>query len=215
MKSTGKTLLILFLALPPWAAQAQFFQCKDASGRVITSDRPMPECADRAVRELGRNGLVRREVPAPLTAEEKRQKKLEEDKRKAEAAAIEEQRKSDRLILERYGNEKGIEAARKRALDMTQDIIKRESATVAAAEKQRAQAQAAMAPYKAKPGSAPAELRNKLQEAEQAIREGGNVIRDREAEIVQINLKYDETLKRFREITSETQPVVDTARKGP
>jgi hypothetical protein len=215
MKNTGKTFLFLFFVILPWAAQAQFFQCKDASGRTLSSDRPIPECADRPVRELGRNGMVKREVPAPLTAEEKQQKKLEEEKRKAELQAIEEKRKSDRLILERYGNEKGIEAARKRALDMTQDIIKRETATVAAAEKQLAQARVAMAPYKAKPASAPAELRSKVQEAEQVIREGGKIIEDRKAEMVQINARYDETLSRYREITGDAQPVAEAPRKAP
>lgn len=215
MKNTGKILWFLLLVLSPWTAQAQFFQCKDASGRTLTSDRPIPECADRPVRELGRNGMVRREVPAPLSAEERERKKQADDKRKAEAMAIEEKRKSDHLILERYGNEKGIEAARKRALDMNQDIIRRESATVAAAEKQLTQARAAMAPYKAKPATAPADLRGKLQEAEQAIKEGGKIIEDRKAEMVQINAKFNETLSRYREITGDNQPVADVARKAP
>lgn len=215
MKNTGKILWLLLFVLSPLTAQAQFFQCKDASGRTLTSDRPIPECVDRPVRELGRNGMVKREVPAPLTAEEKERKRLEEDKRKAEALALEQKRKSDSLILERYGNEKGIEAARKRAVDMTQDIIRRETATVAAAEKQLTQARAAMAPFKAKPATAPAELRSKIQDAEQAIKEGGKIIEDRKAEIVQINARYDETLSRYREITGDNQPVAAAARKAP
>ena len=68
MKNIGKTWLFLFFVLLPWTAQAQFFQCKDASGRTLSSDRPIPECADRPVRELGRNGMLKREVPPPLTA---------------------------------------------------------------------------------------------------------------------------------------------------
>ena len=98
---------------------------------------------------------------------------------------------------------------------MTQDIIKRETATVAAAEKQLTQARAAMVPYKAKPAAAPADLRSKLQEAEQAIKEGGKIIDDRKAEIVQINARYDETINRYREITGTGQSVADVARKAP
>ena len=215
MKNANKIFFLFIVALSSGTVQAQFFQCKDATGRTISSDRPIPECADRPVRELGRNGMLRREVPAPLTAEEKRQKKLEEENRKAEAMAAEEQRKSDRLILERYGNEKGIEAARKRALDLAQDIIKRESATVAAAEKQLAQSQAAMTAFKAKPESAPLDLRNKIKEAEQAIREGEKIIRDRQSEMTAANAKYDETLKRFREITGNGRTLAEGSGKAP
>lgn len=215
MKNADKIFFLFIVALSSGAAQAQFFQCKDATGRTISSDRPIPECADRAVRELGRNGMLKREVPAPLSADEKQQKKLEEDKRKAEMLALEEQRKSDRLILERYGNEKGIEAARKRALDLAQDIIKRENGSIAAAEKQLAQSQAALAPYKAKPESAPLDVRNKIKEAEQTIREGEKIIHDRRAEMVQTNAKYDETLKRFREIAGNGRTLAEGNGKAP
>jgi len=205
MKSMVRTLSFFFFALTPCFALAQFYQCKDATGRTILSDRPIPECANRVVRELSTNGMLKREIPRPLTAEEKQQKKAEEEKQKAELQAVEAQRKSDRLIVERFGSEKGIEAARKRALDLAQELIKRESAAVAVAEKQLAQAQAAMTQYRAKPASAPSDLRSKIDEAKQIIKEGGKIIQTREAEIVEVNAKYDEIIKRYREVTETAE----------
>lgn len=201
MKSVVNFLLCAACALVPLSAQAQFFQCKDATGRTITSDRPIPECAERSVRELGRNGMAKRDIPPPPTAEEKRQRQLLEEKQKADAIAVEEKAKADRVILARYGNEKGIEAARKRALEMVSDQIKRELSSVSAAETQLKQLEPRLAPFKNRPAAMPPDLWAKQQEAEQTVREGTRIIQEREAERAEIGTRFDETLKRYREIT--------------
>src|SRR3979411_410717 len=122
-------------ALMPLTVNAQIIMCKDVSGRTFTSDYPIPECIDRPAREFGRNGVLKREIPAPLTAEQKRQQQLDEEKRKAEEAAAAEQKQIDRAILSRYRNEGEIELARKRTLDLVEEKIKRETVALAAAEK--------------------------------------------------------------------------------
>lgn len=200
MKKSVSTLLFVLLALPALFAQAQIFMCKDAGGKTYSSDRPIPECADRPVRELGRNGTIRREIPAPPTAEEKRQKKLQEEKHKADALAAEEQMKSDRLILARYANEQDINAARKRTLDLVNDQVKREEASVAAAEKQLKELRAQMESYKNKPAAAPPDLARKIEDAGLAVENGNKTIQERSVEIAQIDARFDETLKRYREI---------------
>ena len=200
MKNSVNTLLFLLFALPAAIVQAQIFVCKDAAGKTYSSDRPIPECADRPVRELGRNGTIRREIPAPPTAEERRQKKLQQEKDKADALAAEEQMKSDRLILARYANEKDINAARKRTLDLVHDQVKREESSVAVAEKQLKELRAQMESNKSKPGAAPPDLARKIEEAGQAVENGNKAIQERKFEITQIDAKFDETLKRYREI---------------
>lgn len=197
MNSAVKTLLALSLLLSSWGAQAQIYMCKDASGRTLTSDRPIPECADRVTRELGRDGIIRREIPPPLTPAQRREKKLEEDKAKAAALALEEQKQSDRLMLARYANEKDIDASRKRSLYLVQEQIKREMKELALAEKNLKAAQADM--QKKKP--APAEAKHKVEDAEQVVLNGRKAIEEHEAEIKKINDKYDQTLQRYREIT--------------
>ena len=201
MKRAAKTLFVFSFILAPWIAHAQIYMCKDASGKTMTSDRPIPECADRAVREYGKSGVLKREIPAPLTAEEKRQKQLQEEKKKAEALAAEEQRKSDRTIMTRYGKEADIETARKRALDIVQEQVKRGNASIAASEKQLKQAQADMESYKKRQAKPPAALQHSQEQAEQRIKDETKAMKEGEAEIVQINAKFDQTLKRYREMT--------------
>jgi hypothetical protein len=204
MKRTFKILIALPLLMAMSIAHAQkMYMCKDASGRTITSDRPIPECADRATKELDRTGMVRREIPPPPTPEQRREQKMKEEKAKADAIIAEEQKQNDRLILAHYANEKDIEASRKRALDLVQERIKRETNDMTALQKNLTAVQAeAAAQTKAKGAPSPV-LKHRMDEAEQAIETAKKSLQVREAELVQINTKHDQTLKRFREITGE------------
>lgn len=203
MKNTLKFLVFLSSFPMMWIAHAQttyMYMCKDAGGRTITSDRPIPECADRAVKELDRSGMVRREIPPPLTPEQRREQKLKQEKAKADAAALEEQRQSDRLLLARYASEKDIEASRKRSLDLVQEQLKRETKEMAAAEATLKTAQAeADAQMKRKAPSASLAKR-RATNAEQAVLAARKAIEERQEELVQIDAKYDQALKRYREI---------------
>lgn len=192
----------------PVAAQAQtaIYICKDASGKTFTSDRLLPECAGRAVREMDKNGMVRREIPAPLTAEQRRQKELEEARLKAEAAAAEEQRQVNRAMLARYRNENEIQLARSRTLEPMHDQIKREAETLAAAEKDRAELQKKIDQANKKPPSPI--LQSKLAEAEHSMAAIKKKIAAYQAEEAQINQRFDATFKRYRELTGTTASVI-------
>lgn len=199
MKIITPTALAIML-LASTAAQAQIFICKDASGRTLTSDRPIPECADRSMREYGNNGVLKREIAAPLTAEEKRQKKIEEEQRKAEAVAAAEQKKSDNAMLARYRNEVDIEVARKRSLSIIDEQIKRETLGLTEAEKQLAQSKAALDASAKKQPKPPAALARNAEDAERRVAEGRNRLKDYRDEQARINTKFDQTVKRFREL---------------
>ena len=167
MKRIAKALFFIS-AMMPLAVHAQIIMCKDAAGKTYSSDRPIMECADRPIREFGKSGVLRREIPAPLTAEQKRQKQLDEEKRKAEEAALADQRQADRAILARYGKESDIEVARKRTLEITQEQLKRQTEELAAAEKQNAQVQSEIAKVK-NPKDVPPGLHRRLEESGKAV----------------------------------------------
>lgn len=199
---TKKMAGLLLLAGLPMLAQAEIFICKDASGKTLTSDRPIPECQDRKVRVLGKNGLTAREIAPPLTAEQKRQQQAEEEKRKAVEAAADEQRRQDRALLARYGKESDIEMARKRALEPVNDQIKREEAAMAAAEKSLGQARAEANAHPK--GKVPANLRRKIDDLDQDIAGRKKTIAERKEETAQINARFDQSVTRFRELTGKT-----------
>jgi hypothetical protein len=202
MRRSLKIALCFPLAFAHWSAHAQIYMCKDASGRTITSDRPIPECADRAVRELDKSGKTRREIPPPMTAEQKRELQLQQEKHKAEEAAADELKRSDRLLRARYRDEGDIETARKRALEIVEEQIKREKVTLAAAEKQQQQAQAEADSLRKKNTALSAALQHRLDDSAQSVGGSKKALQEYEAELGLINAKHDAALKRYRELAT-------------
>jgi len=66
-----------------WFAQAatgSIFTCT-VSGKTFTADRVPPECANSDVREMNRDGSLKRVIARPLTVDEQRARALEAKKR--------------------------------------------------------------------------------------------------------------------------------------
>ena len=100
------------------------YTCVDASGRRLTADRPIKECVDRAQRELGPSGTVRRTIGPSLTAEERA---IEEDKaRKAaeERSRANEERRRERALLARYPDRAAHDKERQSALSQVDLVIR-------------------------------------------------------------------------------------------
>jgi len=184
------------------AAYAQIYTCKDASGRTITSDRIMPECANREVQEHGKSGVLKRSIAAPLTAEEKRQRQLAEEKKQAELAAIQSQKKNDRALLARFSTEDDIALARNRSLEVIQVPITRGKSLVDSLTKERKQVQTEVDAYLVRKAKIPTTLQYRLDQAEHNLQLEIKSLKENEAEIEVINAKYDQMLKRFRELIS-------------
>lgn len=203
MKNTKIALFGFPLLLLACSAQAQIFMCKNSAGKTFTSDRPIPDCTG-AIREFAANGQLKRTIPPPLTPEQKKQKQIEDAKQKAEVEAAAEQKRQDRAMLARYGNEFEINASRTRALEQEQEQVKREKLAITDAEKQLKIAQEELVPFKLKETKPPTTLARRIETAESTIRDSQRSVKDHEEQIAQINVKFDETLKRFRELTSAT-----------
>lgn len=200
MRSAFRTALYLPLLLAAGSAHAQIYMCKDAAGRTITSDRPIPECADRVIRELDTAGRTRREIRPPPTAEEKRQKDLQEEKRKADELAADEQRRNDRLLRSRFRSEDDLNAARAQSIAVVEEQLKRERARLASSEKQQQRTQAEIESLKKRNAPVPVSMQQQLDDEAQSANDTMNKIQEHEAEIAQINAKYDAMLKRYREM---------------
>ena len=194
---------LLCLLAPGLAlAQAKIYVCKDAGGHTLTSDRPIAECSTRPMREMDRNGITRREILAPLTAEEKKKAEEEARARRAEADAAAERQRNDRAILARFRSEGDIVDSGRRNVAIVQENVKRETQTLAAAEKRQQEAEAELALLAAN-AQRPTYLRQRLEDADRAVSGSRRRLDDYEAEILLINTRTDTTLKRFRELRQE------------
>jgi hypothetical protein len=202
MKFVATATLCVAGALLPSLSQAQIYMCKDASGHTITSDRPIPECSDRTIREYGKSGNFKRNIPPPPTAEERRKQQEEEDRKKAEEAAAKDQKRADSALIARYRSEIDIDNARKRSLAIVQEQQKRENASLAKAEEQLKQAQTEVDANRKKKTPVPPVLARKVDDLQSGVNASKKRIQDQDAELAKINAKYDDETKRFKELTS-------------
>ena len=196
-------IALLCLLTPALAlAQTKIYVCKDAAGHTLTSDRPIAECSARPMREMDRNGITRREIPAPLTADEKQKNEEDARARRAEEIAAVEQRRNDSAILSRFRSEDDIVDSGRRNVAIVQENVKREMQVLSAAGKRQQAAEAELAQLP--DGNArPAYLRQRLEEADRSVSGSRRRLDDYEAEILQINTRTEATLKRFRELRRE------------
>ncbi len=181
------------------AEQGTIYSCRDRAGRTITSDRPIPECSDRAVRELGPSGILKREIAAPLTPEQQRAKEIDDRNKRVADDAAREKKRRDSALLAAYSNEAQIESARHRALADAQENIKTSHSHLADlnAEKKALAQEGEF--YKGK--RMPPLVKRRLDDNEAAISDEEATIKMRQTDVERINQRYDDELKRFRELT--------------
>jgi hypothetical protein len=179
--------------------QAQkIYVCKDATGRTLTSDRPIPECANRAMKEMNGNGVTTREIPAPLTAEQIRQKKEAEEKKAVDEKNAQEQKKRDQAILTTYKNEQQIETERQRAVTQLRNNINIALTAKGVAEQRYKAAQSEITILKEKGALVPGNLRERVVDAEKAVQQEARNAEAMEAELGKAKARYDDITQRYR-----------------
>jgi len=186
-------------------AQAQIYSCRDRSGRFITSDRPSPECANVQVNELTRSGLVRREIPAPLTAEQKAERDRDNERKRVEGVAREQRAQQDRSLLARYRSESDIESARRYYLGLAQDLLKRDEMVRNNAQNDLQAARREAEAYQN--GSAyPLQIRKRIENARIEIADAERNIAQHQKDMASVNARFDDTLLRYRQLIATGVP---------
>ena len=180
-------------------AQTRIYTCKDASGKTLTSDRPLQECQGREQRILGKDGTVVQKIDAPLTDEQKAERAAEEKKKKAEDDRKREQLRKDKALLNTYENVDDIESKRQRALQQVEREARESEKRMGQLEKQAADNAAEAEFYKKK--AMPADLRRRVDENEAALRAEKVLLGSKRDEVAQVNLKFDEDKRRYLELT--------------
>lgn len=191
----GGLLCTLFTVLTASSVSAQtLYTCKDASGRTLSSDRPIPECSDRMVRELNKDGSLKREIQPELMGEARKRQELEA----RQTAELERQRREqlrrDRAILETYQSESDITRARTRALGLSEDIIQ-------AAQKRLEQLNQRRNELKTAGRSGAGSGGSQAADVERAVGLEQDLIQRQRQEMQRINERFDQETLRFRELS--------------
>ena len=207
--AAGSVTLLLWAGAA--GAQGVIYTCKDANGKTITSDRPLPECQGRDGRVLSKQGTTVKTIEGALTAEQKAARDAEEAKRKEEATLRAEQLRKDKALLGTYQNIDDLESKRQRALLQVEKEMKDSERRVSFLEKQAAENRAEQEFFKKK--AMPAELKRRVDENEGALRAEKVLLNSKKDEITQVNVKFDEDKKRYLELTGEAKKASAAAAK--
>lgn len=196
----GAAVFVVAASAAAQSAQSSIYSCT-ANGRTYSGDRPPAECANSDIRELNRDGSLRRVIPRPLTVEEQRARALEAKKRIEDEERTMAQRRRDRSLLEAYANEDEIEAARTKALDSSQVVIARSSQRIEnlKIEKKRLDDESEF--YKKR--EVPDSIKRGYILNAQSLSAEESVIGEARAEMQRINERFDAEKKRFRELLAQ------------
>jgi hypothetical protein len=200
MKIFFSTLLCFYCATLSGVAQAEIYSCRDASGQIITSDRPMPECANRAITVRRNDGQSLREIPRPLTGDERQKFKLEQEQKKNDELREERRKKDELYLLANYKNEGDIEASRQRALGVLHEKIRIGNEQSKVVNKLLTDLQKELNNGETKSDAQYANLKYRADQLVLSIKNSKTLNEQYEAEEKRINTQYDGILTSYREI---------------
>ncbi|MEI7611448.1 MAG: hypothetical protein WCK63_00995 [Betaproteobacteria bacterium] len=194
------TLLIAVLVLGGEAlAAGNFYCCNDPAGKQVCGDILPQACIGRPHREVGESGMTIRHIDAPLTAEQRAQRAVEEERQKIEEERRKEQQRKDQALINTYGNEKDIEVMRKRAEADVYQSVKNAESKIVEIKTLRKKFENEAEFYKKK--ALPPEIQKGFRDTDFEIKAQESVIDAKKKELEIIRLKYDDDLRRYQDLT--------------
>lgn len=191
-------LVGLGVCLPLWAGAQGIYTCTDAHGRRITSDRPIPECADREQRELSSSGLVKRVIPGAVSAQEQAQLNKQAEQEAEQRAREREQVRKDRALMNRYTNQRQHDAEREKQLAMVDTNIAVIQNRARELQQQAKGYQDEMEFYKSDPSKAPAWLKRRMADNMALQEQQQLLVAAQLEEAKRVNARFDEELVRLK-----------------
>jgi hypothetical protein len=200
----GSAVALLSAAAPARAQGKAIYTCIDASGKRLTSDRPIPECNAREQRELNADGSVKRIVPPTMTADERADAEAREREAALERATRSDAVRRDRNLLARFPNEAAHNKAREAALDGLRKAVQisQERLALLAAERKPLIDETEF--YVGKP--LPLKLKTQLDANDAATTAQREIAQNQQSEMVRISALYDAELERLRKLWGGVQP---------
>ena len=185
-------------------AQTRIYTCKDANGKTITSDRPLPECQGREGRVLSGQGATVKKIEAPLTPEQIAAREIEDQKKREDDERRREQARRDKALLNTYASVEDIESKRQRALAQVEREARESERRISMLERQALENRSESEFYKKK--QMPSDLKRRLDENEAALKAEKHLFGSKKSEVAQVNVKFDEDKKRYMVLTGVLTP---------
>ncbi len=174
------------------------YRCVESNGKVLTSDRSIPECSNREQRILNPDGSLNRVQPPTPTAEEQGVAEARDRQALADAAARRDAERRDRNLMQRYPDEAAHRKGRAKALDDVANAVRISEAriTLLTAERKPLLDEAEF--YVGKP--MPSKLKLALDANDASLEAQKSLALNQKTEEARINALYDVELARLRKL---------------
>jgi hypothetical protein len=191
----------------PAAEKAYIFQC-EVNGKKVTSDRPIPECANKDQRQLNTDGSLYRVITPTLTDDERAEKERLEREKEVERVARNDAVRRDRNLMQRFPNEAEHSKARTKALDDLRLAAKNSDARIALLMTERKKLEDEKQFYVNEQVNKPLPtfLKQKLDANDAALDAQKSLAQNQDSEVARINKLYDAELARLRKLWAGAQP---------
>jgi hypothetical protein len=197
-------LLAASLAWGQAAGPASIYTCTDASGKKLTSDRPIIECNAREQRVLNADGSVKRIVPPTLTADERSEAEARERDAAVERTRQQEAIRRDRNLLARFPNEAAHRKARELALEDVRKSLRQSDARLVALALERKPLADEAEFYVNKP--LPLKLKLAIDANDASVDAQKSLVQNQQIESLRIDKLYDNELERLKKLWAGAQP---------
>jgi Domain of unknown function (DUF4124) len=201
---TGVPGVCLLVSSLGWSAPAPIYSCVDASGKRLTSDRPIAECHDRDQRLLNGDGSVKTIVPPTPTPDERAEAEARERQAITDRMMRQDAVRRDRNLLTRFPNEAAHRKARETALEDSRKSMRRSEGRIDLLAKERKPLLDEAEFYVGK--QLPAQLKQQLDANDAAVRAQVDLLQNQRAEIVRIDALYDVELERLKNLWAGATP---------
>ncbi|HTH95333.1 MAG TPA: hypothetical protein VL550_08880 [Rhodocyclaceae bacterium] len=189
-------------ALVPLSAYANT-TCCETGGQTWCDDGLPPICVGKAYRVLNSNGVVIRQVDAPLTPEQQAKRDAELARQKIEAQQRAEQEQQDRKLLMSYPTLNDLTMARDRSLTDIQKNQQQLEQKLAALKKQQQKLANDAAFYNEK-HPMPAPLKLQIDGNDQDMQAQQDAIAARAQDMVDTQKKFEADEQRYLQLTTKS-----------
>ncbi len=212
-------ILSLTLLLPLSAGAAddtkgkRIKKCQDAAGKWHYGDTAAEECARSKITEISEKGVKKKEIAAPPTEQEVREREARRDETEKERKLAEEKKRRDELLLSTYGHEDDIAYNRDRklaqlesAIKASEDTLQSLRAALARLEAQATEESRGGSPVPAPTAKSIAQTKNQIATHEAAVQ-----AKRKEQEAVRQQATAD--LARYRELKQQAPAAKNDKKK--
>jgi hypothetical protein len=198
LKKVVSAVLIASASVATSSQAQQIYSCVDASGKKLTSDRPLPECAARDQRVLNADGSVKKVLSPTLTAEEAAHQEARDRAAAAARSAQQDAVRRDRNLTNRFPTEEAHAKARADALNDVRKAVESSERRMAVLASERKPLNNEAEFYVGKP--LPLKLKHALDANDATTEAQRTLIQNQQIEMVRINALYDAELARLRRL---------------